>query len=225
MDATTIPIFPDNTTFAPENLTASVSPGHWVSPLALVVSSFSLLGSFLIILTFIIFRDIRTTSREILAHLSLADMLSSAALVWGVAASYDSSSELGCQIQSVLLIYFGISEVLWTCALAFYLFVIITRESEWGRSGCPRSLLLICWGVGLIITPVACGLGKTGVDKRYWNTARWCLVRGAEDKKMGGSAQYVLWSMIVGDGWNFLAIAWTLVFYILTKRHLRGEVW
>ena len=175
------------------------------------------------------YTDMRTTSREILAYLSVCDILSNAMIIWGVAWSSRSHSNVSsdnvqCQVQAVILIYAGIAEYLWTCALAFYLFVIIVRQSLWGSKMCPRIIHLACWGTGFIIAPLAFGLKKTGVDVQARNTAQWCILRDAEDPKMGGDRNYVIWSFLVGDGWGFLAIVCTLVFYILIKRHIYLQV-
>lgn len=201
----------------------------WSTSLALVVSVLSMIGSLVIIVCYLAFDDMRTTSREILAYLSLCDVIGDAMTIWGVSwssrgHSHVSSANVQCQVQAVMLINIGIAEYLWTCALSFYLFVIIVRRSVWGSVCCPRIVHIICWGVGFVISPIAFALNKTGIDHQASNTAQWCILRGAEDPKMGGHRNYVFWSFLVGDGWSFLAIICTLVFYILIKKSLYKNV-
>ena len=203
----------------------TVTVGPWVYDFTMVVSILSTIGSLLIVLTYSAFREVRTTSREILVYLSLADIGKNAMIIWGVADKDINDSETAtCQVQAVVLIYCGIAEYLWTCALSLYLFVILVRNPGWGSKRCPNVIHAVCWSAGFVVALVAYLCGKTGIDAQATNTARWCIIRGASDEQMGGRGRYVLWSMVVGDGWNFLAIICTLVFYVLIKRHLYNEV-
>lgn len=199
--------------------------GTWPGSLALVCCSCSLFGSLMIVLTYLAFKDVRSTSRQILAFLSLANIGTSSAIIWGVAAHYQSSDSAGCQSQAVILIATGIAEFLWNIALALYLYVIITHEgTKWGFNGCPPALYFLCWLPGIVVALVTYLKNRTGVDKRALNTAEWCIIRGPDSTDMSLTEDYVVWSMIVGDGWNIVAIFTTFCLYILTKWHIHKEV-
>ncbi|XP_065193448.1 G-protein coupled receptor 157-like [Sycon ciliatum] len=212
--------------FAPlANATPSPFIGAWPGTLALTCSICSVVGSLLIILTYLAFHDIRSTSRQILAYLSLANLLASASIVWGVSGNLSQDSDSpSCQAQSVLLIATGIADFLWNIGLAVYLYVIITKEgSRWGSNGCPKVLYAACWTPGVVIALVTYLQHHTGVDPGAINTAKWCIIKGPNSTNKVSTNDYVLWSMIVGDGWNILAIFSTLCLYIITKCHLYKE--
>ena len=223
---------PGNAT-APSPTTSSDLPTIdlqvWTTDLAVVSSVVSSLGSFAILYFFLKYSDMRTTSREILAYISLSDIIGNAMVIWGVLwtsahHSNVSSDNIQCQVQATLLICVGIAEYLWTCALAFYLFVIIVRESAWGNARCPNVVHAVCWGCGFVVAAFAYGFGKTGVDVQARNTAQWCILRDAKDPKIGGDQAYIMWSFLVGDGWSFLAIICTITFYVIIKYHIYKEV-
>ena len=214
-------------TFSPLTVNATPVPynASWPGQLALACSSCSFFGSLMIVLSYLAFKDVRSTSRQILAYLSLANMGTSAAIIWGVAAHYQDSNSVGCQTQAVLLIATGIAEFLWNIALALYLYVIITRAgTKWGQNGCPSSMYFACWLPGIAVALVAFLKHGTGVDRQVLNTGGWCIVRGLKDTHTASTHDYVVWSMLVGDAWNILAIFSTFVLYLLTKWHIHREV-
>ncbi len=128
----------------------------------------SMLGSLLILFTYVAFKSLRTTARHILANLSVADFAVAVAHIVGALVNLRRSSELEeenkesdarCIAQAVVLMYSTLTSFLWTIALAVYMVAIITSE----RITEIRTWLLVvfhvlCWG--LPVVPII-GLGAS----------------------------------------------------------------
>lgn len=95
----------------------------------LVTCALSLAGSSLIILTFILWSDLRTTPRTLLVCLSVSDWLSAASYAFGVWRAFRSDS-LDCTIQGAISTFANSSSFFWTVAIAVYLYVFIVRSSQ-----------------------------------------------------------------------------------------------
>uniref|UniRef100_A0A4W6CHI0 G protein-coupled receptor 157 n=1 Tax=Lates calcarifer TaxID=8187 RepID=A0A4W6CHI0_LATCA len=147
----------------------------------------SFVGSSLIILTYIIWSDLRTTPRKLLVYLSVSDWLSAVSYAFGVS-------------------------FFWTVAIAVYLYVFIVRSSQRVADRLVWVFHLVSWGVPLIITIAAVCMNKIGYDASEVSVG-WCWVRiHAPDR--------VLWMLLTGKIWEFLAYLTLPVLYILIKRHI-----
>lgn len=97
--------------------------------LVLSTCALSFVGSSLIILTFILWSDLRTTPRALLLCLSVSDWLSAASYAFGVCRLFRSDS-LDCTVQGAISAFANSSSFFWTVAIAVYLYVFIVRSSQ-----------------------------------------------------------------------------------------------
>ena len=127
----------------------------------------SILGASLIILTYLAFRDLRTTARKLLVNLSVADIVVAASHFVGLFTNYErflyngnsKSTDIGCSIQAAFTMYGSIASILWTIAVALYMFtVIVLRKPTTAKRTLPV-YFLVCWGVPVVFT-VSFGLKK-----------------------------------------------------------------
>nr|XP_020475460.1 probable G-protein coupled receptor 157 [Monopterus albus] len=171
----------------------------------------SFLGSSLIILTYIIWPDLRTTPRKLLVYLSVSDWLSAVSYAFGVWKVFHADSP-DCVAQGAISTFANTSSFFWTVAIAVYLYVFIVRSSQRVADSLVLSFHLVSWGVPLVITVTAVCLNKIGYDASEVSVG-WCWVRiDAPDK--------VLWMLLTGKIWEFLAYITLPVLYILIKRHI-----
>lgn len=89
----------------------------------------SLLGSSLVILTFILWSDLRTTPRRLLVFLSVSDWFSALSYGLGVWGGFSSSTPL-CVAQGAVSTFSNTSSFFWTVAIAAYLYVLIVRSDQ-----------------------------------------------------------------------------------------------
>ncbi|XP_033942231.1 G-protein coupled receptor 157 isoform X1 [Pseudochaenichthys georgianus] len=171
----------------------------------------SFLGSSLIILTYIIWADLRTTPRRLLVFLSVSDWLSAVSYAYGVWRVFRTDS-LDCIAQGAVSTFANTSSFFWTVATAVYLYVFIVRSNQRAADSLVWCFHIVSWGVPLAITVAAVCLYKIGYDASEVSVG-WCWVRiHAPDR--------ILWMLLTGKIWEFLAYLTLPVLYILIKRHI-----
>lgn len=89
----------------------------------------SFVGSSLIILTYILWSDLRTTPRRLLVFLSASDWLSAVSYAFGVWRVFRTDSP-DCVVQGAVSTFANTSSFFWTVAIAVYLYVFIVRSSQ-----------------------------------------------------------------------------------------------
>ena len=116
----------------------------------------SILGASLIILTYVAFRDLRTTARQLLVNLSVADIIIAASHFVGLLTNYDRflysslQKDTWCSVQAAITMYGTISSFLWTIAVALYMFtVIMMKRPEIAMKTVPV-YYLVCWGIPVV---------------------------------------------------------------------------
>nr|XP_061803031.1 G-protein coupled receptor 157-like [Nerophis lumbriciformis] len=171
----------------------------------------SLLGSSLIIFTYVSLADLRTTPRKLLLFLSVADWLSAVSYAFGVWRVFDSDS-LDCIVQGAISTFANTSSFFWTVAIAVYLYVFIVRSSQRSADSLMLFFHLVSWGVPLTITVAAVCLNKIGYTASEVSVG-WCWIRIHTSDR-------VLWMLLTGKIWEFLAYLTLPVLYILIKRHI-----
>lgn len=171
----------------------------------------SFLGSSLIIITYIVWSDLRTTPRKLLVWLSVSDWLSAVSYAYGVGKVFHTDS-VDCVVQGAISTFANTSSFFWTVAIAVYLYVFIVRSNKRAADSLVLFFHLISWGVPLAITAAALSLNKIGYDASEVSVG-WCWVKiQARD--------HVMWMLLTGKIWEFLAYVSLPVLYILIKRHI-----
>ncbi|XP_061700551.1 G-protein coupled receptor 157 [Syngnathoides biaculeatus] len=171
----------------------------------------SFLGSSLIIITYASLADLRTTARKLLLFLSVADWLSAVSYAFGVWRVFDSDSP-DCVAQGAISTFANTSSFFWTVAIAVYLYVFIVQSSQRAADSLVLVFHLVSWGVPLAITVAAVCLNKIGYTASEVSVG-WCWVRIHTPDR-------VLWMLLAGKIWEFLAYLTLPVLYILIKRHI-----
>ena len=211
----------------------------------------SMLGSLLIILTYILFSDLRTTSRLLLVFLSLMDFGTALANSIGMASNYKGTTK-ECQVQAAFAIFCSMSSYFWTAAIAVYLYLTIVRQQQALAKKLVKVFHVVAWGIPLIIVVLAGGLNVLGYDTDKYGkdsksatvTGGWCYIRKSSpaqpDEPGGNQSQlanstdsppqwyskqwFQFWVMIAGGAWQMAIFIFCVVIYILIKVHIYREV-
>lgn len=122
-------------------------------------------GAFMIILTYIVFKDLRTPARQQLVNLSIADIIVAGSHFVGLVAfkvedyiyqeehnGVFNHSKTLCHVQAGFTMCGTIASFLWSLALGLYLLIVIVlRRPDFGRY-LIFVYYLICWGVPVVLT-------------------------------------------------------------------------
>lgn len=173
----------------------------------------SCLGSALIICTYVFWKDLRTKPRKLLVYLSVADLLSAISFAYGVGRLFQSNS-WDCVLQGAISTFSNTSSFFWTVAIAVYLYIFIVKSDLRLADSLVRWFHIISWGVPFGITVAAVCLNKIGYDASEVSVG-WCWIRiEARD--------HILWMLLTGKIWEFMAYLSLPVLYILIKKHIHG---
>ena len=205
-----------------------------------ISSSFlSIFGSMLIILTFVMWRDVRRSlARQILLFLAIADLLGAAAYFFGGILQYFIKSEkqldLLCRVGSFWTTYFPVVSFFWTTYLAIYFAVaLVLKRPNWtSKLMIPFHLtawlipLAICIGfvaIGWLGPNQSDGPCSTGLNQSLsQDAAGWCFVSSKifEGHLLNSSFEmnlvnYFLVEAASGKMWELLAYSIVITCYVL----------
>lgn len=193
----------------------------------------SIVGSLLIICTFLYWKDLRTIARMILVFLAIADLLSGVGYVFGAGIyikffiigdycpsnysytdSYtDHTYQRLCEAQSFLTTLMPMASFLWTGNLAIYLFFSIA----WQRTNFAKTFMLIfhiiAWGIPLV-TCVTILVEKWFGQSLSRSSGGWCWI--AMKNNTAGPSYYAI-EWMAGKGWEVAVCVLALVVCVAIK--------
>ena len=218
-----------------------------------VVCSLSIIGSLLIIFSYILFKKLRTRARYILVHLSFTDLVLALSNLVGLVANFDahdygrdtlnqSSTELVndtiyCKVQGFLTLYSTLSSVLWTILLALLVYILVT-------AGNPKritkflmwSCYILCYGLPLL--PSLWALLMSHVGSAPLHSAGWCTLKSyqgyylVEEGSEGASNKSgkhcievdIFTNVFAYNLWILMAFAIILITYLSVHCHINNKV-
>ncbi len=141
--------------------------GNGPSYTAIISSAFSCLGSILIVLAYIFFKDIRGgMAQRIITALAIADFISAAGYIAGSinyivhfndrATSDCNAFHTICRVQAFITTWSSISSFAWTAILAVYFYLVLVYQKQQPFSTKCRQIFLhlFSWATpGLIVIP------------------------------------------------------------------------
>ena len=207
---------------------------------------FSMVGSILIIFSYLCFKTLRSRVRLILVHLSLMDFLVAFSNFAGDVANFDQyyfnssvnntmpcSSPLPllpsnntssvvkglCVGQAVVALYSTLSSVLWTTSLAVYLYLLIVHyRSKMSHYSLWLSYVL-CYGFPLLITAWAWTTNRIGFSP--FNTSGWC---GPIFRDPNTGTVDKLFAVMSYDLWIYLTMFSVTLLFIGIRLYLADQV-
>ena len=209
------------------------------SIVAIISCSLSILGSLLILYTYVRWKDVRTGSRSIITFLAIADFFTALGYVIGSVNYIVHFGDTGgtqpcrvfqqvCQVQSFLTSTSSLSSFAWTAILAVYLYLIIVKAKINLAYKLMPLYHVIAWLLPILITlPLLC-VGRLGYSS--YAASNWCYI-GEELPFTDPKHQcgYINWKMVVllfiaGKAWEIATYILVVAFYAAIKWHIYREV-
>lgn len=208
-----------------------------------VTCSLSIIGSLMIIFSYILFRNLRTRARYILVHLSITDLVLAVSNLVGVVSSSDisgldpSSNKLAnrshkiddsilCKVQGFLTLYSTISSVLWTILLAILVFILVTAGTP---KRITKFLMRFCYALcyGLPLLPSLWALLTGLVGYAPLQAAGWCTLKSHQVYLVENvyCAEINVYANILGYNlWIVMAFVVISVTYFSIHCHITNKV-
>lgn len=210
----------------------SVKLGIGIAPsyVSIVSCTFSCLGSFLIILTFFVLKDMRTGSQKIITFLAVADLISALGYIAGSANYLHSRNKIyGCDTfnkvctsQAAITTYSSLVSFLWTVILAFYFFLIIVFKRIQVASKLMVLYNIVAWGGPLFIVIPLLACDKLGYA--HFAASNWCFVR-ATNNPLDKDWSTTLIILVAGKFWEILSYIVVTVLYVVITFFISKVSW
>lgn len=196
---------------------------------SLFSSSLSIISSLIIIVTYFIWPEIRSVSRQIIVFLSLADLFTALGYVMGNAnhlqhrvdhteVECDAFTRL-CVLQSSITSWSSIASFWWTIILAFHLYVTLVK----GRVSLSRRIIpfyyFLAWVTPTIVVMVLLWTNQLGYS--HVAVATWCFIR---QKPRDQKVLEIIVILLGGKLWEVISYFIVVILYSLTKLHISREV-
>lgn len=210
-------------------------------PFSLISCTMSVIGSFLIVLSYLLWKDIRTWSRKIITYLAIADFFTASGYIMAsinflVYESHKKYNPVGacqlfecaCQIQAYISSWATYSAFWWTCILAMYFYATIVK----GNSGKINQLFplyhILAWGSPILAMFPLLLTGSLGYS--LFAAGGWCFIKN--DRQTGHtsftdfSSSFITVIKILAGGkaMEIFTYVWVIVFYLLIQVDIKKKV-
>ena len=154
----------------------------------------SILGASLIVFTYLAFPELRTTLRQILVNLSIADFLAASANLVGLCINFynylDKSTlqlddrynvlQYVCKVQAGVSVIGTLAALTWTLSIAVYMFMfIVLKRPELANKLLPLHYVL-SWGCPILLTVIFGSLDWLGFEPH--TTPGYCDISATHNK-------------------------------------------
>ena len=196
----------------------------------------SIVGSILIILSYLLQKK-RTNAKKILLQITLMDLGVSLTNLIGLSVYFDRFYEVNaeatkitttsphidglCKAQAFFAMVFSMGSVLWTTALAAYLYVVIihskklklARYTFWAN-------FVVCYGLPVVVSIWSVLTGKLGYAP--YDSSGWCSLITIDPLNI--YKRYVFRAIFVYDMWIYVAGFLIIIIYVALKSFISAEV-
>lgn len=202
-----------------------------------ITCALSIIGSLLIIISYVLFRELRTHARLVLVHISVADLGVAASNLFGDAFRFETCFnsttnrlepavvEKICKAQAFIAHFSTISSVLWTMALAALMYAVVRRLVTTNNSkGFMWFFYVFCYGLSLLVSVWMICMGKLGFSP--FDTFGWCgsIIDDGSVYEHGGWRVNYMTAVFGYDLWIVLTCVFIIVTYLSLHFYVRQEV-
>ena len=209
-----------------------------------VTSGLSIVGSLLIVFSYLCFKSLRTKAREILMHISFMDFGAAACNLIGIGVNfgkyYDDSCnfahhrhkirpnhvcknvsevvEVVCMTQGSLASFFTLGSILWTICLSMYLYILISQKNPERAKLFVRFAYFFCYliPIGIVVWMVFTKrIGYSPYESSGWCGTIFVYPHGKKD----------IYASIIGYNlWICLTFVLVPILSLVVHLYIRDEV-
>lgn len=207
--------------------TVSLDIGRVPSYLSLASSSLSCLGSFLILLTYVLLRDMRTGAQKVITLLAIADFFTAFGYIIGGANFLHHFNvktpadcrifHTVCEIQSFVTTWSTMCSYLWTSILAFYFFLVLVFNKVTLAGRLIPLYNVIAWAGPLtIMIPL---LATNSLGYAPFVASNWCYIKDNRysSQNLRKNVKVILLILVGGKLWEVMTYVWISVLYVLIR--------
>ena len=198
--------------------------------LSIASSSLSCFGAASIIITYLLFKELRTTTRSIITFLAIADLGTASGyvvgginyLVYYTKHGEDDCSrfQIVCAIQSYVTTWSQLSSYMWNCFLALFLYIMIVY-SKHKLSNCLITVFhVIAWMLPLTVALPLLVTDHLGYSP--YGASNWCFIKDDSYYRLKETLPYKELAIVLVAGYipELFTFAFLIVFYTLTRCYI-----
>ena len=217
------------------NISGYVSFDIGLAPsyVAITSSGLSCLGSFLVIATFLLLKDMRTGAQKIITFLAIADLISAVGYIFGSINFIEHFNETNtkscyvfdalCRTQASITSWSSLCSFCWTIILAFYFYMVIVYNRKALASRLVPLYNIIAWLCPLLVIVPLIVFKKLGYAR--YAASNWCFVEDNTNGTTTGllnqtSFETIAFIFVAGKLWEIS----TYIGVILIYTHIAGHL-
>lgn len=174
-----------------------------------------------IIVTYLVFKNLRTVARQLLVNLSIADILVPGSHLLGAFLNYErfytmpslnSTDDPLCVTQGAVTMYGSIASFLWTMSIAVYFLLLTLSVRKKTRKWMVVLMYVVSWGIPLLFVIITAAMKQFGFQ--YTGGSVGCytldLINSTSETIVIELVSYEIWVYLA---YILLPILYLIVFY------------
>lgn len=186
-----------------------------------IIGSLSLIACLISILTFIIFKKVRSFVIELVFYLTISSFFQTISFLIYFPKKGSKSSNPICQIQAFSMEFFGLAQFFWTCLLSFTIFQSVINLRAYSlreNSDLKKTRLiyiLIAFGIPLLISFFGF------IFNLYGKAGFWCFINTELLKENGDNKFQIFYIFTFITLW--LCIIFNLILYSKVIKYIKNS--
>uniref|UniRef100_A0A6B2LBQ6 G-protein coupled receptors family 1 profile domain-containing protein n=1 Tax=Arcella intermedia TaxID=1963864 RepID=A0A6B2LBQ6_9EUKA len=196
--------------------------------LTVVSCVLSILGTGLILFSWVFWKDVRSKLRMLVVFLSVSDMVISSGNLLGsfmlMAHLTPGTFEKYCEAQSFFTTGSSMVSFMFTMFIAIYLYLMVSKKTDAAVRLVPLATFLSIV-IPLLIVSLAMAFGALGLSQ-YSSRIGWCWIAPGENiygPPLSFSGRIVFWSFVAGKGVEMTAYLFTPILYFYIRREMNAQ--
>ena len=189
-----------------------------------ISTSLSIVGCIIIFIAHNQWKDARSSSRNILLYITIADLFTAMGYLFGLQSGWQGA----CVFQSFVTTASSMMSFFWTSCMALYLYVVLIKVDNELAKRIVFSFHCISWPFPLLMTLTALLAHKLG---HGCDTAGWCWIKeenchSTNSNSTAPEYEDVIWMLMTGKLWEILSYIIIIVIYarIFINVHQRRKM-
>lgn len=213
---------------------SSFDIGRAPTYVSMVSSSFSCVGSLLIVLSYWVLKELRTTAQKVITLLSVTDFLTATGYLiagWNFLTHFNETDRIKCdsfrivcEAQSFITTWSTLCSFGWTVALALHFYLTVRYCKQELISKIVIFENIVIWSVPTVIVVVLLATHNLGYTR--YATSNWCYVTDTlyPSSDLRDNDVTIVLMLLAGNFWELLSYVAVVTLYTLTRREYNIKV-
>lgn len=186
--------------------------------IVITIGCLSIISCLITIITFLLFKKIRTFILELVMYLSISSLLQTISFIIFFPKDDSESRNKLCQFQAFGMEFFGLSQFLWTCLISFSIYRSVIYLRNYNSKETNLRLIRFCYifiGYGIPFIVACFGL----IFKIYGVAGFWCFIDTDKIDKSKDNKYEIFYIITFALLW--ICIFFNVILYTMVIKYLK----